>query len=67
MSFSKEEIICWQCSEHNLNFPYVLNTINELKKKRISTNFKNIEDKINEDEDFNISSECIEALLGYMR
>ena len=52
MAVSEKEVICWQCSEHHINFTYVLNVIAELKKKKISANLKNIEERLNAGEDF---------------
>ena len=60
------EVCCWQCSEYNTNFKHVLNIIIELKKKKISANFKNIIDRIHVgDENNSISEENLGKLLKY--
>ena len=53
-------VCCWQCSEYNPIFTYVLNVINELRRKKISTNFTNILDRINIDKETKVRSESIE-------
>lgn len=37
---------CWQCSEHNINFTYVINTITELSEHSITTTLKNIKTRL---------------------
>ena len=57
---------CWQCYEHNVNFSYVLNIINELKKKKISSNIDNILDRLNVGDELNhITIEHLQEILDY--
>ena len=63
---SESEACCWQCSEHNVFFVYILNVINDLKKKKISSNFENILDRFNVNDEYNnITKEQLEEILSY--
>ena len=57
MTTEAVKVCCWECSEHNVNFSYILNAIADIKKKKISANFKNIFDKLNCGEELNKVSE----------
>lgn len=60
------EISCWQCSEHCNKFSYVLNIIIELKKKKISSSFENILDRLNVGEEpVFIAKSLLEDILAY--
>ena len=61
-----EEVCCWQCSEYCVNIPYVLNAIIDLKKKKISSSFKNILDKLNAGDELNeITEELLTEILNF--
>ena len=60
------DVSCWQCSEHTINFPYVLNAIIDLKKKKISANSKNILDKLNVGDELNeITADLLQEILDF--
>ena len=46
----KNKLSCWQCYKHNISFS-VVNVIDDLKRKKISSNFNNILDRMNAGEE----------------
>ena len=60
------DICCWQCTEYCINFTHILNIIIELKKKKISSSFDNIFERINAgDEIVTITEDELTEILQY--
>ena len=60
------EVNCWRCSKHYNNFTYVLNIIIELKKKKISSSFQNILERLNVGDEANfITESLLREILEY--
>ena len=66
MKMSENKLSCWQCYKHNVSFAYVLNIINDLKRKKISSNNNNILDRMNAGEEHNhLSNDDLREILDY--
>ena len=48
---TENKLSCWQCYKHNISFSFVLNVIGDLKRKKISSNFNHILDRMNAGEE----------------
>ena len=62
----QDERVCWKCYDGNSHLVVILDIINELKKKKISSNFNNLLERINVgDEVPEISEDLLKEVLNF--